>query len=341
MPISKKTSGVISPKGSQDFISESPRHHHLQCHDSSSESLKNSRSSSTTSLSGTPEPFKQDNERVILLVDGKKFRINRSLLTKYPDTMLGKMFGPSMDRHMIQTNEYGEYEVAKGIPSRLFAAILEYYKSGYIVCPDSQSVQELRETCDYFMIPFSEKTVKTNNLRDFMHELSNDGAREQFESLLAIVIVPAMIKCARKGERECHLVALHDDDVIEWDDQNPPNMGEDQIQTVYSTDLNRFFKYFDNRDIAKEVLQERGLKKIKFGIEGYPTTKDKMRVRHTTGRTEAVYNYVQRPYIHMSWEKEEHKSRHVDFTCVKVKTDIDPDAEAATLVDPERDRNLD
>jgi len=43
----------------------------------------------------------------------------------------------------------------------------------------------------------------------------------------------------------------------------------------------------------------------------------------------------------MSWEKEEHKSRHVDFTCVKVKTDIDPDAEAATLVDPERDRNLD
>jgi len=90
MPVSKKTSGVISPKGSQDFISESPRHHHLQCHDSSSESLKNSRSSSTTSLSGTPEPFKQDNERVVLLVDGKKFRLNRSLLTKYPDTMLGK-----------------------------------------------------------------------------------------------------------------------------------------------------------------------------------------------------------------------------------------------------------
>ena len=40
----------------------------------------------------------------------------------------------------------------------------EYYKNGYINCPDSQSVQELRETCDYFMVPFSEKTVKTNNL---------------------------------------------------------------------------------------------------------------------------------------------------------------------------------
>jgi len=29
------------------------------------------------------------------------------------------------------------------------------------------------------------------------------------------------------------MVALHDDDVIEWDDENPPNMGEDQIQSEY------------------------------------------------------------------------------------------------------------
>ena len=34
----------------------------------------------------------------------------------------------------------------------------------------------------------------------------------------------------------------------------------------------------------------------------------------------------------MSWEKDEAKSRHVDFTCVRVKTDIDPESEAATLV---------
>ena len=46
----------------------------------------------------------------------------------------------------------------------------------------------------------------------------------------------------------------------------------------------------------------------------------------------AVYNYVQRPFLRVSWEKEEAKSRHVDFTMVKVKTDIAPDAEAATLV---------
>jgi len=32
--------------------------------------------------------------------------------------------------------------------------------------------------------------------------------------------------------------------------------------------LYRFFKYFENRDVAKEVLKERGLKKIRLGIEG-------------------------------------------------------------------------
>ena len=33
-----------------------------------------------------------------------------------------------------------------------------------------------------------------------------------------------------------------------------------------------------------------------------------------------IYNYVQRPFLHMSWEKEEARSRHVDFQCVKSKS---------------------
>ena len=40
------------------------------------------------------------------------------------------------------------------------------------------------------------------------------------------------------------------------------------FSVVYSTSLYRFFKYFENRDVAKEVLKERGLKKIRLGIEG-------------------------------------------------------------------------
>ena len=41
----------------------------------------------------------------------------------------------------------------------------------------------------------------------------------------------------------------------------------------------RFFKYTENRNVAKQVLKERGLKKIRLGIEGYPTYKEKVRKR--------------------------------------------------------------
>lgn len=81
----------------------------------------------------------------------------------------------------------------------------------------------------------------------------------------------------------------------------------------------RFFKYIENRDVAKQVLKDRGLKKLRLGIEGYPTHKEKVRLR-TGSKPEVIYNYVQRPFIHMSWEKEEAKSRHVDFQCVKSKS---------------------
>lgn len=73
------------------------------------------------------------------------------------------------------------------------------------------------------------------------------------------------------------------------------------------------------RDVAKQVMKERGLKKIRLGVEGYPTYKEKVRKR-PGGRAEVIYNYVQRPFIHMSWEKEEAKSRHVDFQCFKSKS---------------------
>uniref|UniRef100_A0A1B6CRU8 BTBD10/KCTD20 BTB/POZ domain-containing protein n=1 Tax=Clastoptera arizonana TaxID=38151 RepID=A0A1B6CRU8_9HEMI len=96
-------------------------------------------------------------------------------------------------------------------------------------------------------------------------------------------------------------------------------MGEEYSQTVNSTAMYRFFKYIENRDVAKQVMKERGLKKIRLGIEGYPTYKEKIKKR-AGGRADVIYNYVQRPFIHMSWEKEEAKSRHVDFQCVKSKS---------------------
>jgi BTB/POZ domain-containing protein 10 len=135
-----------------------------------------------------------------------------------------------------------------------------------------------------------------------LHELSNEGARHQFEAFLEKLILPLMVNSAERGDRECHIVVLLDDDTVDWDEEYPPQMGEEYSQSkislivkdnggtlgnvdnkkcsiflaVNSTALYRFFKYIENRDVAKQVLKERGLKKIRLGIEGYPTYKEKV-----------------------------------------------------------------
>ena len=43
--------------------------------------------------------------------------------------------------------------------------------------------------------------------------------------------------------------------------------------------ISRFFRYVENREVAKHVLRERGLKKVKLGIEGHPTHKEKVKKR--------------------------------------------------------------
>ncbi|KAM8710168.1 hypothetical protein ACLKA7_016892 [Drosophila subpalustris] len=256
-------------------------------------------------------------ERISMLVDGVRFTVEQTLLTAHPNTMLGTMFGSGFQ--FVHPNERGEYELADGISHLVFRAILEYYKSGVIRCPPTVSVPELKEACDYLLIPFDATTVRCQNLRGLLHELSNEGARQQFEVFLEDLILPLMVASAQRGDRECHVVVLLDDDMVDWDEEFPPQMGEEYCQTVHSTAMHRFFKYIENRDVAKQVMKDRGLKKIRCGIEGYPTHKEKIR-RRPGGRAEVIYSYVQRPFIHMSWEKEEAKSRHVDFQCVKSKS---------------------
>lgn len=256
-------------------------------------------------------------ERITLLVDNVRFMIEKDLMTAHPNTMLGTMFSTGFQ--FVHPNERGEYEVAEGISHSLFRAILDYYKTGLIKCPPTISVPELKEACDYLLIPFDATTVRCQNLRGLLHELSNEGARQQFELFLEEFILPVMVTAAQRGDRECHVVVLLDDDVVDWDEDFPPQMGEEYCQTIHSTTMHRFFKYIENRDVAKQVMKDRGLKKIRCGIEGYPTHKEKIR-RRPGGRAEVIYSYVQRPFIHMSWEKEEAKSRHVDFQCVKSKS---------------------
>lgn len=142
-----------------------------------------------------------------------------AVLLAKPDTMLGRMFqvrvrastGEGID--MVRPNDRDEYEVADGMSAGYFRAILDYYHSGAMRVPSSLSVAELREACDYLMIPFSAQTVKCHDLRGLLHEISNEGAKAQFCVFLEEIILPQLVLSAENGDRECHIVVLQDDDV--------------------------------------------------------------------------------------------------------------------------------
>lgn len=318
------------PWGYHSICVGGPRNLSLQCH---FDQLKSCEPESDTSISKNMSS--QSGERITLVVDDTRFVVDPDFFRAQPNTMLGRMFTSSLENNFTRPNERGEYEVAEGISSTVFRAILDYYRTGMVRCPPSISVQELREACDYLLIPFDSDTVKCQNLRGLLHELSNEGARQQFDEFLENLILPQMVACAKRGDRECHIVVLTDEDVVDWDEEYPPQMGEEYSQIVHSTQLYRFFRYIENRDVAKQVLKERGLKKIRLGIEGYPTYKEKVKKR-ARGRPEVIYNYVQRPFLRMSWEKEEAKSRHVDFQCVKSKSITNLAAAASDSPNPDQ-----
>uniref|UniRef100_A0A671N8X8 BTBD10/KCTD20 BTB/POZ domain-containing protein n=1 Tax=Sinocyclocheilus anshuiensis TaxID=1608454 RepID=A0A671N8X8_9TELE len=120
------------------------------------------------------------------------------------------------------------------------------------------------------------------------------------------LLVPAMVASAREGERECHIMVLTDDDNVDWDHDNPPPMGEENSQLILRTD-----KIYD------VLIPEPNLTLL--CVSGYPTCKEKVK-RRPGGKSEVIYSYVQRPFIQLSWEKEEGKSRHVDFQCVRSRS---------------------
>jgi BTB/POZ domain-containing protein 10 len=314
----KNKSKSVSPIPANDnsaIIIGAPTHQHHRMRHKTSDSNKKIQEQTIVSTSTNT-----NSDRVTLVVDETRFVIDPQLFRAHPNTMLGRMFSTSWETSLIP-NERGEYEIANGISATIFRALLDFYSIGTIRCPPSVSIQDLREACDYFLIPFDQLTIQCQDLCGLLHELSNDGAKKQFEIFLENDIYPVLVESAQRGDRECQIVILCDDDLIEWDDDYPPQLGqeEDKAQIIRSTAMYRFFKYIENREVAKLVLKDRGLKKIRMGIEGYPTHKEKVRCR-PRARPEAIYSYIQRPFLRMSWEKEEAKSRHVDFQCVRSRS---------------------
>ncbi|CAD5122068.1 DgyrCDS10519 [Dimorphilus gyrociliatus] len=256
---------------------------------------------------------------ITIVMANTHFYIDLDDIEKYPDTMLAKMFGVSYSQNLTRPNERGEFNIDYDISPMACRAVLSFYKTGCVYIPPGVSVHEVRDVADFLLIPFNVETVRSRNLRDLLHEFSDEGARKQFEQFVDDELVTQMVLSAERGDRECHVVILTGEEIIDWDEDYPPQMGEEYTQVIKSAPMYRFFKYVENRDVAKSVLKDRRLKKVRLGIEGYPTYKEKVK-RRPDGKYDVVYNYVQRPFIHMSWEKEEARSRHVDFQCVKSKS---------------------
>lgn len=108
--------------------------------------------------------------RITLVVDDTRFIVDPELFKQHSNTMLGRMFSSSLEN---KPNERGEYAVAYGISSTIFKAVLDFYKHGIIKCPPTVSIQELKEACDYLLIPFDGKTVRCHDLRGLLHEYVN------------------------------------------------------------------------------------------------------------------------------------------------------------------------
>ena len=49
--------------------------------------------------------------------------------------------------------------------------------------------------------------------------------------------MPAMVACAQGGERECHIVVLAEDDIVDWDEEHPPPIGEEYSQSTHRQSL--------------------------------------------------------------------------------------------------------
>lgn len=131
-----------------------------------------------------------------LVVDNTRFVVDPQLFAAHPNTMLGRMFTSGVE--WARPNERGEYDVADGISATVFRAVLDYYRTGYIQCPPSVSVQELREACDYLLLPFDAHTVKCKNLRKLIRSCFG-----LFPTFMLIVIVFYRWATTRVEQRRC------------------------------------------------------------------------------------------------------------------------------------------
>lgn len=53
-----------------------------------------------------------------------------------------------------------------------------------------------------------------------------------------------MVASAQRGDRECHVVVLLDDDMVDWDEEFPPQMGEEYCQSKLESTHDVIYIYY-------------------------------------------------------------------------------------------------
>lgn len=71
---------------------------------------------------------------------------------------------PSVQSHATNTSTDVCLSGA-GVAANVFRVILDYYLLGKMTCPPDVSVRQLKQACEYFLIPFNHETVACSNLR--------------------------------------------------------------------------------------------------------------------------------------------------------------------------------
>jgi hypothetical protein len=125
-------------------------------------------SGSTGGSSGSTTTTTTTNSQITLIVDETRFVVDPDIFKQHSNTMLGRMFSSTTFEN--KPNEKGEFSVAYGISSTIFRAILDFYKHGVIKCPPNVSIRELKEACDYLLIPFDGNTIRSYDLRALLNE---------------------------------------------------------------------------------------------------------------------------------------------------------------------------
>lgn len=113
-------------------------------------------------------PAKRRDGEISIVVGGQRFVVESKLFEHHPNTMLGRMFGSSLDLNMTRPNESGDYVIAQPVSASAFTAILNFYRRGEVLCPPNVSTEELSEACKYFLIPFTHQSIKCQNVRLFV-----------------------------------------------------------------------------------------------------------------------------------------------------------------------------